>query len=401
MQLDKTRHFLFNFFPRITFATIVSTLIIIFALSSNFARAFRSERLTSVVLRHSKLSSVLRMSTKVTTYNVLSSHLGDASYFNRCDPDACDAPSRLSKLKQKLDKEVSKKAIVCLQEVSTSWSGDLHAYFASQGYVFVTGMYGKKFNGYMGVGIAVPADKYDIVNADITTIADTKKYRRKERQNFVFIFLLTLLRKIGLIGKPPQDPWEEAAYRNNQMVTLRLKEKNNNNNNHSKMQSSFCVGTYHMPCMFKLPGVMMIHSALSAKHIQRLAGSDPYIFCGDFNIKPQSNMYRMLTNGGIESECDEVPEKDENDSSDWDFKMKPLRSAYMVKNGKEPLFTNYAQTKFDKQPFIDCLDYIFLSDEWIVKKVEDTPTEQEVQGPMPTLTQPSDHLLISAELEIN
>ena len=73
----------------------------------------------------------------------------------------------------------------------------------------------------------------------------------------------------------------------------------------------------------------------------------------------------------------------------------------MVKNGKEPLFTNYAQTKFDKQPFIDCLDYIFLSDEWIVKKVEDTPTEQEVQGPMPTLTQPSDHLLISAELEIN
>ena len=49
-------------------------------------RSYLIQRLTSVVLRHSKLSSVLRMSTKVTTYNVLSSHLGDASYFNRCDP---------------------------------------------------------------------------------------------------------------------------------------------------------------------------------------------------------------------------------------------------------------------------------------------------------------------------
>ena len=65
-------------------------------------------------------------------------------------------------------------------------------------------MYGKKFNGYMGVGIAVPTEKYNIVSTDITTIADTKKFQRKEKQNFIAVFLITLLRKIGLSEKPIQ-----------------------------------------------------------------------------------------------------------------------------------------------------------------------------------------------------
>ena len=99
--------------------------------------------------------------------------------------------------------------------------------------------------------------------------------------------------------------------------------------------SSFQLGTYHMPCAFYLPPVMMIHCALSVQHTQRLAksfgstnaavrggnnnsptepnnqksdsdntkepttpsGPDPYILVGDFNIKPGSNMYRMITEG--------------------------------------------------------------------------------------------------------
>ena len=48
----------------------------------------------------------------------------------------------------------------------------------------------------------------------------------------------------------------------------------------------FVVGTYHMPCMFKVPSVMMIHCALSAQHIHKYASNDPYLLVGDFNIKP-------------------------------------------------------------------------------------------------------------------
>ena len=52
----------------------------------------------------------------------------------------------------------------------------------------------------------------------------------------------------------------------------------------------FVVGTYHMPCMFKVPSVMMIHCALSAQHIHKYANNDPYLLVGDFNIKPGASL---------------------------------------------------------------------------------------------------------------
>jgi 2',5'-phosphodiesterase len=104
----------------------------------------------------------------VTTYNILSSSLGSADYYPKCDPDACNPKLRFPVIREKIAKEIDKRAIICLQEVSIQWSGGLHAYFASQGYRFITGMYGSRFNGYMGVGIAVPSEKYDILDADVT-----------------------------------------------------------------------------------------------------------------------------------------------------------------------------------------------------------------------------------------
>jgi endonuclease/exonuclease/phosphatase family metal-dependent hydrolase len=56
-----------------------------------------------------------------------------------------------------------------------------------------------------------------------------------------------------------------------------------------------------MPCMFKLPSVMVTHCALSAQHIQRWAKDDPYVYTGDFNIKPDSSQYQLLTQGNLET----------------------------------------------------------------------------------------------------
>lgn len=92
-------------------------------------------------------NSRLNMSVKVTTYNVLSSHLGGADYFTSCKPQDLDPKYRLGKLKEKLDKEIKSRSIICLQEISTTWAGDLHTYFANNGYYMVTGLYGNKFNG--------------------------------------------------------------------------------------------------------------------------------------------------------------------------------------------------------------------------------------------------------------
>ena len=70
-------------------------------------------------------------------------------------------------VKKKLEKEIADKSIICLQELSIAWNSNLHTFFSQNKYILITGMYGKKFNGYMGVGIAVPYEKYDIVATDI------------------------------------------------------------------------------------------------------------------------------------------------------------------------------------------------------------------------------------------
>jgi 2',5'-phosphodiesterase len=202
-------------------------------------------------------------------------------------------------LKQKLDSEVEAKSVICLQEVSQNWNGSLHSYFSTKGYHLITAPYGNKFDGYMGVSIAVPLTEYDISNVDITRIADTKRLPRQPRAtgfNKAVETFQKIIRSVGrILGtyKDVPELWDSVTHRHNQMISLRLKSR--------QTDKSFVVGTYHMPCMFKIPSVMMVHCALSAQHLERFAGSDPYVLAGDFNIKPDSNMYRLMTEGTVEA----------------------------------------------------------------------------------------------------
>ena len=91
---------------------------------------------------------------RVASYNVLSSKLCEPGYFVKCAKENLDPPTRLKRVQALLETETKKNAVVCLQEVSREWSGDLHAFFARQGYQFTTGLYGNPFNGYMVHGSA-------------------------------------------------------------------------------------------------------------------------------------------------------------------------------------------------------------------------------------------------------
>jgi hypothetical protein len=104
---------------------------------------------------------------RVASYNVLSSHLASPSYFSSLNSNHLLANNRLPIILQKLDQEMEQKAILCLQEVSHMWAGALHRQCCENGYHFVTGFYGKKFDGYMGVGIALPQEKYKLIDVDI------------------------------------------------------------------------------------------------------------------------------------------------------------------------------------------------------------------------------------------
>jgi hypothetical protein len=253
--------------------------------------------------------AVGKSNVRIISYNILSSNLAEPSWFTSCKPENLDTANRLKKIKTKLKAEIDQEAIICLQEVSTTWAGALHQFFSQNNYHFITGLYGGRNNGYMGVAMAVPMKSFEIRDANITRVADSKKIPKKSRAEGRPSIIQQLMKKItapvsnkllqtarflNLVGSPSQsiDFWEKALYRFNQMVCCRLY--------HREGGAEFVVGTYHMPCMFDLSSVMVAHCSLSAQLIHRFSAGLPYFFVGDFNIKPGSAEYRLLTEGKID-----------------------------------------------------------------------------------------------------
>ena len=59
----------------------------------------------------------------ITTYNVLSSSLSDPNYFIHCSSNYLDETYRFDRLKEKLLNKMNGNSIICLQELSTDWTG--------------------------------------------------------------------------------------------------------------------------------------------------------------------------------------------------------------------------------------------------------------------------------------
>ena len=98
---------------------------------------------------------------RVVSYNLLSSKLARPSHFTHADPDHLEPEYRLPRILTKLDEAMNRDfsedenltapppTVFALQEVCYPFASALHAFFAKKGYHFVTGLYGKPFNGYV------------------------------------------------------------------------------------------------------------------------------------------------------------------------------------------------------------------------------------------------------------
>ena len=338
----------------------------------------------------------------ICTYNVLSSHLAGADHFVSCKPENLKASTRYGRVLEKLKSEMApdRRSIICLQEVSQTWEGQLHQHFANNNYYFITQLYGNPFNNYMGVGIAVPLEKYSIEECEMVRMSDTKRWPRATSpgpgilaraggllSNIVrFPFLSAVFRR----KEAPPSCWDLARKRWNVMVSVSLRDKT------SASAKDFCVSTYHMPCMFRRPDVMTIHASLAAQHAADFAKGKAFVLAGDFNIKPQDPQYELLTTGTMSVTDAAYPVAPEHEP--WRPELSTaLSSAYAVAGGEEPAFTNWAKIR-DQEPFIETLDYIFLSDHWRVHDVLPLPTRDTSPGPYPTEEEPSDHVMLAARL---
>lgn len=339
--------------------------------------------MAGAVLHEAALAVPTRV--RCATYNLLAEYFCDAAYFRHCNPSHLKYGIRLRSAMQILQDEMHAGSILCLQEVSYCWKRDLASFFAarSRNYAFHTPR-----EGSLNVGIAYPADKYKVVDETVVVVKSLYPFPRKDST-----VVATMKQGLGqagfsLLNGEALDVKNLTLNRPNAMTCLRLQCKSSG--------AEFVVGTFHMPCCYKTPSIMVAHAALSAKYIHDWSKGAPYIYCGDFNSTPATSPYRLLTQGSLPDDHPNFPHLGDG----WLPSISPLRSAYEVKDGREPEFTNFARVKNDPA-FVDTIDYIFISKEWKVDAVKKLPTIQETKGPLPNDREPSDHILIASNLSLS
>eukprot|EP00933_Yihiella_yeosuensis_P025984 TRINITY_DN2016_c3_g1_i1.p1 TRINITY_DN2016_c3_g1~~TRINITY_DN2016_c3_g1_i1.p1 ORF type:complete len:457 (-),score=95.83 TRINITY_DN2016_c3_g1_i1:162-1433(-) len=346
------------------------------------------------------------------TYNVLAPKLAPPSHYPKCSPKDLDKSSRLPKILSQLGDAVKENRIICLQEVDLEWNGELTKFFEKNDYTVVFASYGKEFNGYMGVTVAWPRKHYEAIDIDTCRLSETAPrgvWPKERNGNLNPHGMYTWKGVCEIIGcKPPDFPqldgeWKLAGSRFNQAIFVKLRPK-------ASPKKSFCVANYHMPCLFgstEKVRAVNIHSHMLMSKLSKYAKGDPVVLVGDFNIRPGTSSYQLLTEGGNVAELKktdayaEVRELDEKLSKTPPFPG-GLTSAYKSFHGKEPLFTNFAFSSFNPEPFVETLDYIWFNPErFTVVACKELPkTKEEVNGPFPNLQQPSDHLPLHATLRM-
>jgi hypothetical protein len=400
---------------------------------------------------------------RVITYNVLSSHLCSPDYFTKCTPKALDPDSRFRKLLKRLDAEMADsdpQPIFCLQEVSRPWSGKLVAWFSTRGYTYVPSLYGRRFNGYMGVAVAVPAKDYKIVECHVERISETKEWplkpederlknqkpskKKKQEGNSSVATDKDLEKKTcwekwwgRLFSSGPAGTDEEGAKahgddpldgKNEGKATfppttatvqeINAREKRELSywwearDRHNTMiclilesvgeeKTTFCIGNYHMPCAFWSPPQMTIHAALAGQFVAKCAKSVPYILAGDFNFSPAHPQYELMTKGKLAAGDPALPVPFAYDKTGWVPELpSAFRSSYKAHHGKEPDCTNYAHIR-EGPTFIDTLDYVFISDGIEVAGARKIADRGLLNGPLPNKAEESDHVAVCVDLNIS
>mmetsp|Transcript_30861 Transcript_30861/g.99563 ORF Transcript_30861/g.99563 Transcript_30861/m.99563 type:complete len:377 (+) Transcript_30861:60-1190(+) len=328
---------------------------------------------------------------RVVSYNVLSSGLCEPSYYVKSAAEDLAPETRLERVTKYLELETYQESVICLQEVSRDWAGPLQVFFAKRNYHFAASLYGHQHNNYMGVAMAWPSTM-EVQAIEHRRVAEGFDYVAPKGNGGDYDSSSDLASRLWLALFPPPpkpfDVWGEAARRHNVVLMARFRD--------------FAVATYHMPCLFgsvEKEQVMILHAAKTAELVQKFADGKPFVFAGDFNIKPQDEAYAMLTDGAFA--------KPEYCPPNFDVASCPrLVSAYAKASAGEPELTNFAFTKFSTEPFVDTLDYIFLSggsDHWAVDDVKQTPSKAHLDlqnSSFPDRTQPSDHVPIAADLRL-
>lgn len=364
----------------------------------------------------------------VVSYNILSSSLSKPEYHSNSPPEAIENETRFKKLVEKLEEHIKDNSILLLQEVSERWSNRLSVIFSKINYFSVCRNYGGEFSGYMGVMIAFPLTLYQVNDIVSRKISDTVYWPndiRHEKHNDRDYSSKTIKTLDG------------CQRRHNNVLIFQLECL--------KTKKNFITATYHMPCNYKDQKFMDIHAGLLVRFVQQTARGLPTILSGDFNSQPTTSAYEMITTGRTSSLVESMfhnhknpkrisfgddlnkfkvkKNKNKNNKNNKNkrgkkepeidtsrksgvgvFKtLNPMKSAYKEFLKTEPTLTNFSnKSKNPKGGFADCIDYIFITEEFEVVDVLELYESRDIieSASFPDHTEPSDHLLLKATLTL-
>jgi mRNA deadenylase 3'-5' endonuclease subunit Ccr4 len=332
------------------------------------------------------------MTVRVVSYNIFAPVYADRpDHYFKCQPAFLKTDYRWNLIQSQLEQEIinNENTIICLQELSLSFLPKLELFFRRLNYIFFHNLYGQMRGDYMGgVGIAIPVS-IQLHFMSIIKIADHIRSfsKPREKNTNLFIWGWDLYQSVmGKFTQPASNPWETAMATPHTFICLQVVIND----------KPLYIGTYHMPCLYKEPDVMAIHSSVVKDLMFELAAGQPFILAGDFNIKPRDICYQAL----IEKDyvgCN-LPESSTYEITYRRNTGQVLKSAYREKNGAEPVYTNFSH-KSHSPKFCETLDYVFFNGRLSVEKVLELPDHPTSES-YPDEIHPSDHLMIAATFRL-
>ncbi|CAE7837304.1 unnamed protein product [Symbiodinium sp. CCMP2592] len=325
-------------------------------------------------------------------------------------------------------------AVFCLQEVDELWASKLHAHFQRRGWHFAYAMTPLTYFPPIGVALAFPGDLELEELLMVRPAAQLKlappRTPSTRWERFKAVDFSSFFQDLSRFREGAA--WTLAARKQNRLLAAKLKVKS--------LGCSFVVATYHMPCLFDEPlqrQAKAIHAALVRDALmlhfpeamgERLGAEwreKSLVLAGDFNTKPEDSELQVLTEGKLsESDVAWPPAFSDQglDFAEWpkaeaalqlqaagwkawgkygdrEAGSLQLRSAYAQRGG-EPEYTNYAWIEESPAPFRATLDYIFTAAAVEVVDVHRPPLVPQGDPVFPTAEQPSDHVLLAADLSL-
>lgn len=370
---------------------------------------------------------------RFVTFNVLVPAYCDAASYAENDPADLDNERRFSEILKMIHKEIHLFSVIALQELSLDWSNRLTDVFVAWGYAFETSHYGDKKNDFIGVGIAYPETYvlkrrlvdvptlrfHEYPNTDPVVDADPGEAARQEAMEAIdcqlklieqaakhgvytealFGSMSQLIetatsnltkskRKAANIAKPSKASQHDLRRKKNHALFLKLALR-------ADEKKTFCVGTYHSPCIYYDTEAMMLFTDCLKRSMLAFAQQKRFVLMGDFNIQPTSDAYQVLAKA-------KSPKIDQAWQDRFQAQPGPstpaLHDAVLLANRMhaypENAFTVNSNSR--NNPFRGVLDYILVSDGIFCKA--SSPIQTGDADLMPNKKDPSDHKLIWAHL---